>query len=46
MKHKNKKEDFLVAVLVTLGASLLVNLLVQRGVIRAGKGKIRTGENF
>ena len=30
----------------TLGASLLRNLLTDKGTIRAGKGTIRAGENF
>ena len=30
----------------TLGASLLGNLLIGKGEIRAGKGTIRGGENF
>ena len=30
----------------TLGASLLGNLLIGKGTIRAGKGTIRGGENF
>ena len=30
----------------TLGASLLGNLLIGKGKIRAGKGTIRGGENF
>ena len=30
----------------TLAASLLGSALVERGVIRAGEGTIRAGENF
>ena len=30
----------------TLGASLLRNLLTDKGTIRAGEGTIRAGENF
>ena len=30
----------------TLTASILGNALIERGVIRAGKGKIRAGENI
>ena len=30
----------------TSGASLLGNLLTDKGTIRAGEGTIRTGENF
>ena len=32
--------------LVTLAATLLVSALTWRGVIRAGEGTIRAGENF
>ena len=38
MKLKTKKVVFLVC---TLGASLLGNMLADRGVIRAGEGTIR-----
>ena len=37
---------FLEMLLVTLGASLLGNLLKGKGRIRAGQGTIRAGENF
>ena len=30
----------------SLGASLLENLLTGKGIIRAGQGTIRAGENF
>ena len=39
MKLKNKKGGFLNMLLGTLGASLLGNLLTDRGVNRAGKGR-------
>ena len=48
IKYNNKKEDF-------FGASLLGNLLADkkaigmsqgRGMIRAGKGTVRTGQDF
>ena len=32
--------------LVTLGASLLGNLLTGKGTIRAGEGRIRAGQDF
>ena len=38
MKLKNKKEDFTWMILGKLGASLLGNILVGKGVIRAGDG--------
>ena len=40
MKQKNNKEDFLVHLLLgTIGASLLGNLLTDKGTHRVGKGK-------
>ena len=43
---KEQKVGFLGMFLETLGASLLGNLLIGKGKIRAGKGTIRGGENF
>ena len=43
---KEEKGGFLRMLLVTLGASLLGSALTRRGVIRAGEGTIRAGENF
>ena len=43
---KEQKGGFLGMFLGTLGASLLGNLLIGKGKIRAGKGTIRGGENF
>ena len=43
---KEQKGGFLGMFLETLGASLLGNLLIGKGKIRAGKGTIRGGENF
>ena len=40
---KEQKGGFLSILLVTLGASLLGNMLAGRGVIRAGEGTIRAG---
>ena len=40
---KEQEGDFLSMLLGTLAASLLGNLLVSRGVIRAGEGTIRAG---
>ena len=45
MKQKNNEVDFLV-LLGTLSASLLGNMLAGKGVIRAGNGTIREGQNF
>ena len=36
---KEKKEGFLSMLLGTLGSSLLGNLLTEKGIYRAGKGK-------
>ena len=43
MKHKNKKEDLLSMLLDTLGVSLLGDMLLGKGVIRAGEGTARVG---
>ena len=45
--EKNKQKGaFLPMLLGTLAASTLGNALIGKGVIRAGEGKIRAGENF
>ena len=45
---KEKKEGFLSMLLGTLGSSLLGNLLTEKGIYRAGKGKgiNRSGEGI
>ena len=43
---KEQKGGFLVMLLGTLGASLLVNLLTGKGNIKAGEGTIRAGQDF
>ena len=43
---KEQKGEFLVMLLDTLGASLLVNLLTGKGNIKAGEGTIRAGQDF
>ena len=43
---KEKKGGFLVKLLVTLGASLLGNLLTRKGAVKAGKGTMRAGEGI
>ena len=43
---KERNGKFPEMLLVTLGASLLGNLLKGKGIIRAGQGTIRAGENF
>ena len=43
---KQQKSGFLVILLGTLGASLLVNLLTGIGTIRAGEGTIRAGQDY
>ena len=47
---KNEAEEqkgrFLGMLLGTLGASLLANLLIGKGTIRADEGTIRAGEKF
>ena len=40
---KEQKGWFLYMLLGTLGASLLVNLLIGKGVNRAGEGNVRAG---
>ena len=41
-----QKGVFLPMLIGTLAASMLVSALTRRGVIRAGEGTIRAGENF
>ena len=43
---KEQKSGFLSMLLGTLAARMLGTALTARGVIRAGKGRIRAGENF
>ena len=43
---KEQKEGFLGMLLGTLYASLLGNLLTDKGTIRTGEGTIRTGQDF
>ena len=43
---KKQKGGFLSMLLSTLGASLSGNLLIDKGLIRAGEGAIRTGQNY
>ena len=45
MEAKEQKEGFLGMLLGTLATSMLGNMLLGRGVIRAGKGTIRAGQN-
>ena len=45
-KAKEQKGRFFGMLLGTLGSSLLRNMLVGKGVIRAGEGMIRAGQNF
>ena len=45
-KVKEQKGGFLEMLLGTLGASLLGSAFTGRGVIRAGEGTIRVGENY
>ena len=48
IKHeaKDQKGEFLGMLLGTLGANLLGNLLIGKGTIKAGKGTIRTSQDF
>ena len=41
-----KKGGFLSMLLGTLAASILGNALAGKGVIRAGEGTVRVGQNF
>ena len=43
---KKRKGGFLSMLLGTLGASLSGNLLIDKALIRAGEGAIRTGQNY
>ena len=43
---KQQRGGFLNMLLGTLGASLLGNLLTGTGVLRAGEGTIRAGQDF
>ena len=43
IEAKEQKGAFLSMLLGTLGASLLGNMLVGKGVIRAGEGTVRVG---
>ena len=45
-KVKEQKGGFLEMLLVTLVAGLLGSAFTGRGVIRAGEGTIRVGENY
>ena len=40
---KEQKDGFLSRLLVTLDGSLLGNLLISKGTIRAGEGTVRVG---
>ena len=42
-EKKEQKGGFLSVLLATLGASLLVNLLTGKGIVRAGEGIVRAG---
>ena len=42
-EEKEQKGGFLSMLLGTLGASLLGNMLVDKGAMRAGKGTVRVG---
>ena len=46
VEAKEQNEGFIRMLLGTLGASLLVNQLTGKEVIRAGKGTIIAGQNF
>ena len=43
---KEQKGGSLTISLRTLSSSILLNALTERGVIRAGEGTIKAGENF
>ena len=43
-ENKEQREGFLSMLLGTLGASLLGNLLIGKGMMRAGDGIVRAGE--
>ena len=46
IEAKEQKAGFIDTLMATLGASLLGNLLVDKGVIKAHKGIIRAGQGF
>ena len=46
LKMKKKKDDFFAILLGTLAANLLVNILGDKDVIRAGEGIIKAGQDF
>ena len=43
---KEQKGGILPMILVTLAASILRNALTRKGIIRAGEGTIRAGQDF
>ena len=43
---KEQKRGFVIMLLGTLGASLLENLRISKGTIRAGEDTIRSGQDF
>ena len=43
---KEQKGGFFSTLLGALGASLLANLLIGKGLIKAGEGTIKAGQNF
>ena len=45
-KTKEQKDGFLSVLLGTLAASILGKALARRGIVKAGQGIIRAGENF
>ena len=45
-ESKEQKDRFLDMLLGTLAASLFRSSLADKGVLRAGNGKIRAGQNF
>ena len=46
MKQNNKKGGFFPTLLRTLSATILGNVLIGKGVIRAGGGVMKAGQNF
>ena len=45
-ENEKKKDDFFAILLGTLAANLLVNILGDKDVIRAGEGIIKAGQDF
>ena len=45
-EDKEQKEGLLSMLAATLGASLLGNMLIGKGILRAGKRTIRTSQSF